>query len=649
MKTQKPMWRWALIIAALAITLETPFNLKAQDAQAAPDAANSQPDQPASNQDPSSRVARLKYIDGSVTLQPDGQDDWVDAEVNRPLVSGDNLWADADSRAEVHIGSTALRLGSMTGISVLEVSDHVAQIRLVQGSLIVRVRHVDDEDGYEIDTPNVAFVVLQAGDYRLDVDADGARTDVTVWRGRGQVTGDGSSYMVVADEHATFTGGDEQDYDVAEVGENDGFDSWAMERDRNEDDSDVGNYVSRETTGYEDLDQYGSWSNVAGYGEVWQPTLVVAGWAPYRFGHWTWISPWGWTWVESEPWGFAPFHFGRWAYIGTNWVWVPGPAALRPVYAPALVAWVGGRGPASSFSFGPGVGWLPLAPGEVFVPAYRTSRSYVDTVNLSNTHVGIAKITTVYNTVVIGHNAVPNDFVYANRSVSGGVTVVSRASFVNAEPVARNIVSVPEKELAAASVSRIAGAEPERASMMGAGVPASTKPPAAMANRQVVALRTPASIPHSLDQHQPSTGAHPTQLQLVRQQPPGKPVAITHSAAHQPQTDDRLRSLEPDNSVNAQPKQPRYWEAQGDPEPEPSAQSQQKSGQPFVRSPEEGRPVVPSHPASKPATRIDEKHQPQEQKSNSSQKPRPGPQPRPATASVAKPAPAPPPATSTKK
>ena len=109
-----------------------------------------------------------------------------------------------DSRAEVHIGSTALRLGPKTGITLLEVSDRAAQIRLAQGSLIVKVRHVDDEDSYEIDTPNVAFVVMQPGDYRIDVDPDGNRTDVTVWHGRGEVTGGGSSYTVVANQHATF-------------------------------------------------------------------------------------------------------------------------------------------------------------------------------------------------------------------------------------------------------------------------------------------------------------------------------------------------------------------------------------------------------------------------------------------------------------
>jgi hypothetical protein len=649
MKMQKCMWRWAVIFAALAFTLEIHSNAKAQDAPAAPDAANSQPDQPGTDQDPSGCVARLNFTEGSVTLQPAGENDWVDAEVNRPLVSGDNLWADADSRAEVHIGSTAIRLGSMTGISFLEVSDHIAQIRLVQGSLIVRVRHVDNEDGYEIDTPNVAFVVLQPGDYRLDVDPDGSRTDVAVWRGRGQVTGGGSSYTVVADQHATFTGSDQQNYDVAELGDNDGFDNWAMERDRNEDDADAANYASPEMTGDEDLAQYGTWSNVAGYGEVWEPTVVVAGWAPYRFGHWAWIGPWGWTWVEAEPWGFAPFHYGRWAYVGTNWVWVPGPAAVRPVYAPALVTWVGGRGPGSSFSFGAGVGWAPLAPGEVFVPGYRTSRAYMNTVNLSNTRVEVTKVTNVYNTVVIGHAAMPNDFVYANRNVNGGVTVVPRSTFVNAQPVAKNVVAVPEKELAAASISRGAGAEPERASVMGSAAPASVKPPAAMASRQVVALRTPAPVAHSFDQHQASAAAQPLQLQLVRQQPPGNPVAIAHPAPRNAQPSEDVHSLEPSNSADSEPKQPRYWEAQGDPQPQSTAETEGKSQQPSTRSAEDGRPVARSHPAVKSASPVEEKDQAQEQKSTSTPKPRPAPQPRPAAASTAKPAATSAPASSPKK
>jgi hypothetical protein len=643
MKTQMQWWSRALLVAAVTLMLRSPLTVKAQGAQVAPDAQPQQGAQSDDNQDPPGRVARLNYIDGSVSFQPGGENDWLDAVVNRPLITGDNLWADQDSRAEVHIGSTALRLASMTGITLLEVSDRVAQIRLVQGSLIVKVRHVDDEDSYEIDTPNVAFVVMQPGDYRIDVDAEGARTDVMVWRGRGEVTGGGSSYTVVANQHASFTGTDQLNSDLAQTSGNDQFDSWAMDRDRTEDESDSANYVSRETTGYEDLDEYGDWNYVAGYGPCWRPRVLAAGWAPYRFGHWIWVSPWGWTWVEDEPWGFAPFHYGRWAYVGANWLWVPGPAVVRPIYAPALVAWVGGA-PGVAFSFGAGVGWFPLAPGEVFIPGYRASRAYVNTVNLTNTHVEMTKITSIYNSVAINRSAGLNNLTFANRGVAGGVTVVSRDTFLSAQPVARNAVSVPEKELVAAPVSHIAALEPVRTSVIGAGKLASNKPPMAMMTRQVVALRTPAPMPSSFEQRKEQAGGHLNQPQLVHQQAPGRPVP-TSVQSRQAQTEDGFRPFaQPAEGTNQAKPQPRYWEAQGTPEPEKPAQS----AQPNSRSLAASRSLAPSqqsaqwsHPLAKPVAPVQEKNeQQQEQKFNTWQKQRPVPQPHQAANPQANPAPA---------
>lgn len=616
-------WSWAVAVASLVFMLQVPVGLNAQDAQVTPDGQNQQSSQDANAPDPPSRVARLNFVEGTVSFQPGGENDWVTAVLNRPLVTGDNLWADEDSRAELHIGSTALRLGPTTGITLLEVSDRATQIRLVQGSLIVKVRHVDDDDAYEIDTPNVAFVVAQPGDYRIDVDPDGNRTEVAVWRGRGEVTGGGSSYTVVANQYATFTGADQLNYELSQIPAEDGFDTWALDRDRQEDQSDSANYVSRDMTGYEDLDAYGDWSYVAGYGMSWRPRAVVAGWAPYRFGHWAWVGPWGWTWVADEPWGFAPFHYGRWALAGGAWLWVPGPSMVRPAYAPALVAWVGG-GPGAkfSFSFGAGVGWFPLAPGEVFIPGYRVSRVYVNRVNITNTRVDMARVTNVYNSTFINRAAV-NDFTYANRGVSGGVTVVSRDTFINAQPVARNLVSVPSKELAAAPVSRLVMLEPVRSSVMGSGRPVAG-PPTAVSSRAVVALRTPAPIPRLFDQKEAQAGGHLNQSSsLVRQQAPGRRVPPT-PLTRQPQADDGFRGFGQPSSGTSQAKtQPRVWEAQGTPEPENTTQAQ-----PENRGVQSSRQR--SHPADKPVApaRQGNTQQPrgQEQKlSTSQQHPAPAP------------------------
>ncbi|MFZ0321846.1 MAG: DUF6600 domain-containing protein [Candidatus Sulfotelmatobacter sp.] len=604
MNTHKQWWSWAIVVASLAFTLQTPLIVMAQDAQGvqypqgAPNVQNqaSQDSPDANTQDPSSRVARLDFMEGSVSLQPSSENDWIDAVTNRPLVTGDNLWTDVDSKAEVHIGSTALRLGSKTGITLLEVSDHAAQIRLAQGSLIVKVRHVDAEDSYEIDTPNIAFVVAQPGDYRIDVSEDGSRTDVTVWRGRGEVTGSGSSYTLAASQYASFTGSDQLDYQVGQLQMEDGFDTWALERDRAEDQSDSANYVSRDMTGYEDLDTYGSWSYVAGYGMSWRPAGLAVGWAPYRFGHWAWVGPWGWTWVEDEPWGFAPFHYGRWAFAEGAWLWVPGPRMVRPVYAPALVAWVGGA-PGFRFSAGAGVGWFPLAPGEVFVPGYRVSRSYVNRVNVTNTAVSMTRVTTVYNGVIINRNV--NDVTYANRGVNGGVTVVSRDTFVNARPVARNVFSVPERELAMAPVAHVAAVEPVRASFLGAGRLVATRPPAAAISRPVVALRTPAGASQSSS--------------LVRQVAPGRPVAAA-PVTRQSHSDDGFRSFDSANDGNGHTKtQPRVWEAQGTPEPERSAPAQSRNRSVQAKQ--------PSRVAAKPATPVRQssvRQQPQQEEKYSS-------------------------------
>jgi hypothetical protein len=642
MKTRTQWWMYAVIAAASALLLQSPVSVKAQD----------QPYQQAQDQDdqdPPGRVARLNYSQGPVSFQPGGEDDWVDAVPNRPLVTGDNLWADENSRAEVHIGSTAIRLGAQTGITFLEISDRAVQIRLAQGSLIVRVRHVDEDDTYEIDTPNVALDILQPGEYRLDVDPDGNRTNITVWHGRGEVTGGGFSYTVVGNQTATFTGTDHLDYDLEQIPEADTLDSWAFQRDAREDRSDSSNYVSQEMTGYEDLDEYGTWSYVAGYGPCWRPMAVAVGWAPYRFGHWAWVAPWGWTWVEDEPWGFAPFHYGRWAFADGGWFWVPGPAVVRPVYAPALVAWVGGT-PGFHFSVGVGVGWFPLAPGEVFVPGYRVSRTYVNRVNITNTTVNISKVTNVYNTVIVNRSTTINNITYVNQHVNGGVTVVSHDTFVNAQPVARNIVAVPQREIEAAPVTHLAQVEPIRSSVVGSGRPSNVRPPAAVISRPVVAMRTPAPMPRSFDQQVAQSGGHLTPQSLVRPEPPTRPAPVTQPARQpQPQSQPGFHTFGQASAANNQAKpQPRVWEEQGTPEPEnrnvqPENRNTQPSGvQPSAQNQRQPQPQPQqwSHPLARPAPpvqqRTPEQEQQQEQKFHNwqqqqQQRPANPPAPKPQT------------------
>eukprot|EP01035_Chromulina_nebulosa_P005924 gene5924-8026_t len=135
-------------------------------------------------------------------------------------------------------------------------------------------------------------------------------------------------------------------------------------------------------TGGEDLLETGRWESVPEYGQVWYPPVAV-GWVPYRHGRWSFVAPWGWTWIDEAPWGFAPFHYGRWRQFGPRWGWMPSVPGVRqyarPIYSPALVAFVGvGAGLAINRP----VGWVPLGPREAYHPPYRASPAYVRNLNV---------------------------------------------------------------------------------------------------------------------------------------------------------------------------------------------------------------------------------------------------------------------------
>jgi hypothetical protein len=466
----------------------------------------------AQTDDPPSVVARLNMAQGNVSFQPAGEQDWVDANPNRPLTTGDSLWADQDARGELHIGSTSMRIGSQTGITFLNLNDRTVQIQLSQGTMEITLRRLDPDDAYEIDTPNVALSLLRTGAYRIDVDPNGQITTFTVRDGEGEATGGGNSYDIKPGQSATFSGTDTLSYDITNAPAPDDFDNWCDSRDQREDNSVSARYVSPSVTGYEDLDQYGTWQNVPDYGMVWVPSGVPDGWAPYRYGHWVWIEPWGWTWVEDEPWGFAPFHYGRWAFFGARWCWIPGPRVVRPVYAPALVAFVGGGGFHVGVGVGGGpVGWFPLGPREVYVPAYHCSPRYVQYVNVTNTTVNNTYVTNVYNNYQKNVNV--TNITYVNEHVTNAVTVVDHNTFVNARPVAPAAMKIQPEELRNVQVVHVAPVAPVRQSIIGHASPARATPPPAVVNRRVVAKLPPPPPPVPAERRLP-----------VLAQQPGRPI-----------------------------------------------------------------------------------------------------------------------------
>jgi hypothetical protein len=452
-------------------------------------AAYAQAPEQAGDVDPPTRVARMSYMSGEVSFSPAGNEEWVQASLNRPIVPGDRLWADRDARAELSVDNSTWWLGEQTSVTVSNLDDRIVQVQLQQGTLDVRVRRLAEGNIVEIDTPNLAFSVTQPGRYRVEVDPQGGATAVVVRSGSGEVYGEGASYVIASGQAYRFYGTDLQSETLAPPPV-DAVERFALERDRRYDRVASARYVSSEVIGYEDLDSYGSWSSVGTYGNVWFPR-VSAGWAPYRDGHWAWIDPWGWTWVDEQPWGFAPFHYGRWAYVDRGWCWVPGPRTVRPVYAPALVAFFGGAGVSISVSSGPAIGWFPLGPREVYVPAYSVSRNYFRQVNVSNT---VINNTTIINNYYNNPTRV-TQVNYVNARVPNAVTAVPPAAFAQAQNVRRAAIAVPAAAVERVQVQPVARVAPARTALLGASPVAQAKPPAATVQRAVVAKAAPPPPP----------------------------------------------------------------------------------------------------------------------------------------------------------
>ena len=602
--------------------------------------------------DPPGRVARLGYMEGQVSFQPAGENEWVGAVPNRPMTTGDKLWVDRESRAEIQLGSSTIDMAANTGFSFLNLDDRTSQMEVTAGAINVRVWHMEPDSVFEIDTPNQAFIIQQPGRYRIETSENGDFTVVTIREGAGESSGNGQSYTLHAGERTTFRGTTSLNADMEQIGPPDDFDNWSERRERRYDDSPSARYCSRQVVGFEDLDENGDWQPSPEYGNVWFPR-VEPGWAPYHNGHWAWIEPWGWTWVDDARWGYAPFHYGRWVNVYGRWGWVPGPAEVRPVYAPALVVFVGG-GPGA----GGNVAWFPLGPREVYVPSYHVSEGYVNRVNVSNTTVSQTNVTNVYNTTIVNNNTTINHVTYANRNVQGAVTAVPQQAFASAQPVSRVAVPVRRGQFSNTPVMTRAAVVPAPQAVLGSHANTAghvAAPPTAVANRQVFAKTAPPPPPPSFAARQQALAQHPGQpiprQQLVKMAPPApagrvnvvapsrptrpaanqpgnRPGAVPAAQLNHPQPNQAAPANHPvapparnDRSAAAQPN--------GRPEPQPT---------PNNRPVENSRPMNQPHPNSRPEpqpapnNRPAENNRPMNQPHpNNHPAPQPVPNNRPAT------------------
>lgn len=447
------------------------------------------------DQDPPGRVARLSFLEGAVSFKAAGTGEWVAASLNRPLTIGDSLWTDLDSRAELTVGTAAIRMDSRTGIRVLDLGDRSLQVSLIEGAIRVSVRAMEGDDAIEVSTPAAALSLVRTGDYRVEASADSDAVRLIVRGGMADVAAGGEPFVVRANQEASLAGPAAQPR-IAVAPPLDAFDIFCDRRERGVGSAETLKHVSREVIGWEDLDPYGNWEVDAAYGPLWIPRTVVGGWAPYRFGHWIWVHPWGWTWVDDAPWGFAPFHYGRWVFVRARWCWVPGPPRVRVVYAPALVVFVGGGEPRLRYHIRIGVhigiGWFPLAPHEIYIPPYRASRTYITNINVSHT---------VIRDRDRIHNVDLRRQEYRNRGIEGAITTVPEDVFARGGRLSGVAAPMPARE---AREVRVTGAAPPvapgpRSAAGDGGDRRAARPPDRVERRTPVVRRTPPPSPPPFD------------------------------------------------------------------------------------------------------------------------------------------------------
>jgi Family of unknown function (DUF6600)/FecR protein len=337
-------------------------------------------------------AVRIQRVDGEVALSngPDSQGKdatnvkWVAASPNESFSVGDRIYTRDKAHCSLAFsGRNFARLDPNTSLDAVTLTDDRTQLALRDGSALFDVGYLAPGEMFEVGTPYGAVDFNQPGLYNVGINND--RAIISTFSGLAQVAGLGGSGQISKGEMLTLLGqtaveatlsrldrrnaGSQVDdyyryqYPSTYDGRYSNYDTYL--NDPSYYDPYQRNvsykYVSNSIPGINDLDSYGDWQNVSGYGTGWRPRVAV-GWTPYQQGQWTNNYPYGPTWVSSEQWGYAPYHYGRWANVENQWYWIPEAVNTRPQYSPALVAFVS---PNQN-----DIGWVPLGPGDPYVSRY---------------------------------------------------------------------------------------------------------------------------------------------------------------------------------------------------------------------------------------------------------------------------------------
>ncbi len=587
--------------------------------------------------DPPARVGRLAYAQGTVSFHDAQDTNWTAAAVNDALTTGDSVWTEPNARSEISVAGTRVRLDQSTQLDMLRIDDSATRLQLDQGRLDIKTFTMDTSQPYEIVTPRGVVKLEAQGDYYVESGSTQDPTRLGVRTGAAQITGaNGQVLAVRAGEVGEITGdAATPQLRTIQSAPPPMPQAWAQ-RDQQVSYADP-QYLSADVVGYEDMQAYGGWSNDPDYGQVWSPNSVPDGWQPYSTGSWAYSQPYGWTWVDEQPWGFAPYHYGRWANRNNRWYWVPPERREHATYAPALVAFVGGAALGAAIGNTNGhVGWFPLGPREPYVPPYTRDRAYYDRIN-TNARVDRAVMDDRWN------HAEKNEAIQSNQQNEHMAnrrftTVVPAQAFVSSQRVERSAIKVSADKLASAPISAVsappatAQANEPRANTRFNGVQELARPPQAQRQEQGHAAPGPKFAEHAAP---PAAGAKPNTPPLEPRNGAAPPaIQGEHPQAQQPnRPGEANRPGEPNRPAEAnrpgEPNRPEANRAEPPKPGQPAAPQANRPGEPNRPEANRAEPPKPGQPATPQANRPAEPNRPAE--ANRAEPPKAAEPARPAT------------------
>ncbi len=553
----------------------------------------------AQDDDPPQQAGRLSIVNGSVSIQPAGTQDWGQAYLNYPIGPGDRLFTDNDGRAEIQVGRTYVRVGPNSDVTFVDFRNDAITFGAAQGAVHVRTRGLWDNQSLYVQTPSGSTTVTGPADFRVEVYPDQQTAIFTNYDGDVYISGANDFGMDTGPGQALELVGTNPVYPQwLQPGDQDDLDRWSERRDQQIAQATSYRYVSPDAPGAEELDAYGQWTPGTEYGDMWFPT-VQPGWAPYHNGHWVNRQPWGWVWVEDEPWGYAPFHYGRWVSYHGRWGWIPGAREEHAVWSPALVVFAGGI----QFGGGGVSAWFPLGPGEAYRPWYRCSPQYVDRVNITNiretnvvhvqkTYVNIVNVTNVTN------------ITYVNRTTA--VTAMRQQDFASGRSVSQTAVRIDPQQMARVQVLAKPDVAPTREATISR--PPVRPVPVAVQRPTMINAKGLAVVAQPRAQAAPppvKTAPAPTALpnRTVVAPPPNVKMTPTARQALQNAPRPVAQPARPGQPPAAVPGRPVATPPAAGPQPAPIPSNQPRPAPiptPGVRPPAQPTPQVPPRPTDRP-------------------------------------------------